>query len=146
MNKLRPVSPKLSGSTREPFARFGQILELKKGWMDGKGEPFEFTKIALVSKILYTILTQFSLIPPYIYPTIDNEISIEWESETIDLELLFDLQDQKILCVKTNKILQVTTTSSFSYQAVMENQPEVQEFFQQLVILATHPNSQQTRP
>lgn len=70
--------------------RIKELLTLQNGWLDGQGK-------AINRQDLMTFVTKFNtLYPrelpiPYIYPTLEGNIQLEWTIEEIDISIEIEL-------------------------------------------------------
>lgn len=81
-------------------ARLQELKELKDGWYDGEGKApdrHKLDKFAKTFEMIYPL--DFPL--PYVYPTPDGGIQLEWdlENDTVELELNLDSLEGELLCV-----------------------------------------------
>jgi len=62
--------------------RIGKLLELKDGWYDGEGKALDHELLHRVQEVLDLIErmdTIGNLSKPYIYPSIDGTVNLEWD-------------------------------------------------------------------
>ena len=87
-------------------ARLDELLQLKRGWFDGKGEAYDPNDLAWIEEIM-TLYYPDELPSPYIYPTPEGNLLLEWEDERFDISLEIDLSAKKgwlhILNLSTEK-------------------------------------------
>lgn len=78
--------------------QFDSIKKLKNGWYHGDCSAFDAKLIDTIKISLKYILNDNHFIPtPYIYPTANNEISIEWPSKFFEIDLIFDLSKSIVI-------------------------------------------------
>lgn len=75
-------------------ARLDELRQLKRGWFDGKGEAFDPNALAWLEEMM-TLYYPDELPPPYIYPTPEGNLLLEWEDESFDITLEIDLSTKK---------------------------------------------------
>jgi hypothetical protein len=78
--------------------RIDELRQLEDGWLDGEGEAPD----DLCLDILESDLREHKLPCPYIYPTVDGNVTLEWErpnGRSLVLEIDFDLGEGELFGV-----------------------------------------------
>lgn len=71
-----------------------QVASLKAlapGWFDGEGPGYESDKLDWFSKLLVELLDKFQLPRPFIYPTREGFVRVEWSGVEWEVSSIFDL-------------------------------------------------------
>lgn len=69
------------------------LAELEEGWLDGKGRAPDKTQLAWLSTAFDTFYGP-SLPLPYLYPTAEGGVQVEWSSGDWEISLEIDLAGQ----------------------------------------------------
>lgn len=75
-------------------ARLEELRQLKKGWLDGKGKAMDPKDLDWLEQ-KFNALYPEGLPTPYIYPTPEGGVSLEWEIEVNDITLEIFFPDRK---------------------------------------------------
>ncbi len=75
-------------------ARLDELRLLKRGWLDGKGEALDRDALAWLEEMM-TLYYPDELPSPYIYPTPEGNLLLEWEDERYDVSLEIDLSAKR---------------------------------------------------
>ncbi|MCY1300594.1 hypothetical protein D9M70_501670 [compost metagenome] len=79
--------------TNDPLARIDELRLLRAGWLDGHGQvpsPAEFDWL----ETFFTQSYPSSLPAPYVFPTEDGGIQLEWRTGNQDMSLEINLSDK----------------------------------------------------
>ncbi len=75
--------------------RIDELKKLKKGWLDGDGEPLDPEGVEWARPIINAI--SFWTDSYGLYPTLQGNLQLEADSEGVDVTMLFDLKQKKIM-------------------------------------------------
>jgi len=75
---------------RDIGTRIEELRSIKNGWLDGKGIAPDQTALDWVSKQFHTNYPE-ELTLPYIYPTTEGGLQVEWDIEEQDISLEINL-------------------------------------------------------
>lgn len=72
--------------------RIAELKKLRKGWYDNKlGEPLNGVALDMIASLFAANYTAFNLKGPYVYPTLDSSIQLEWDVKRWRISLEIDL-------------------------------------------------------
>lgn len=66
------------------------IAQLGQGWLDGYGDAYDPQVVARVRGVLEQMIAEFKLPNPFIYPTPEREVRVEWPNPVWDVVATFD--------------------------------------------------------
>lgn len=84
------------GALAKIDARLDHLAALVKGWYDGQGEPLSLEVVSR-ARALSRALLDANVPPPYIYPTVDGRITLEWSFGRWEVEAEIDTGAQVAL-------------------------------------------------
>src|SRR5262249_33446849 len=58
--------------------QFATIAQLGAGWLDGRGDAYNADVVASIRRVLEGLVDRYALARPFVYPTPDNEVRVEW--------------------------------------------------------------------
>src|SRR5262249_14224882 len=61
--------------------QFATIAQLGAGWLDGRGDAYNADVVASIRRVLEGLVDRYALARPFVYPTPDNEVRVEWPSQ-----------------------------------------------------------------
>jgi len=80
--------PKTKRTTAEILKRIEGLRSLKDGWVDGEGRAVS----SYVCDLARTVITDAKWFRPYMYPTFDGGLNLEWDVELDDCTEYHELQ------------------------------------------------------
>jgi len=83
--------------------QFADLQELKPGWLDGEGGAYDRTILRQVRDVLDTLMQQHELPTPYIYPTPQSDVRVEWDTEDHEVVATFSETGDKVWLYATSK-------------------------------------------
>lgn len=79
----------LSRTLGDAMRRLDELGQLEDGWLDGEGQGPNELNIILIKQRLQTLVEQFDVPIPYLYPTVDGGIQAEWSLGSWEVSATF---------------------------------------------------------
>lgn len=70
--------------------QFATIAQLETGWLDGRGYAYDRGTLDTICALLQRWIELYELPWPFIYPTAENEVRVEWPSPAWDVVITFN--------------------------------------------------------
>jgi len=77
------------------------IAQLSAGWLDGRGEGYDRNAIVRVRECLEGLVATHRLSNPFIYPTPETEVRVEWPTSQWDVVITFDRAARSVWLLAT---------------------------------------------
>lgn len=106
-----------------PKERISEIESLKKGWFDGAhGEEFKSSNLKVIHDFILDLSSKHKVPGPYIYPTPEGNITLEWSigSWEISADFDFEVSVLEASCVNVNNQSSEDKTYSLDNNYVAE--------------------------
>lgn len=85
-----PIKPKMIRSAPGIATRFGELKALRDGWLDGDGKAPSHEGLDWLAGIIRSLYSD-NLPPPYVYPTPEGGVQLEWSLDGREISLEVDL-------------------------------------------------------
>ena len=76
--QVESIARKKLGCSESIADQIASLKELKDGWLEGSGHAYEVAILDWMQHVVQEMINKFNLPVPYIYPTVDNNVTIEW--------------------------------------------------------------------
>lgn len=117
--------------TPNPEKRLVELSSLKKGWYDGQGEEFKPSELELIKKTILHLLNNYNVPAPFIYPTPENNVTLEWSLGAWELSCDFDFEKKTIEVSAINTISGEEIDKDLSTEVNFES--EIAAVFSQII-------------
>ncbi len=83
--------------------QFAELHDLKPGWLDGAGGAYAPSVLRQIRDVLETIMQEQDLPRPYIYPTAESDVRVEWDTDDHEIVATFNEAGDKVWLYATSK-------------------------------------------
>jgi hypothetical protein len=98
-DSITDVSPTDENSgtpKRDIDKRIAELGSLQKGWLDGEGLPIDPQGLKRLSELLRRLIDEDGFPGPYIYPTVEGGVQLEWSFGDWEVSAKLDFETNKV--------------------------------------------------